>query len=121
VCPTGAIQKLTLEVKQQIRIGLAHLDLGRCLPYAYARPCFVCQEQCPVDGKAICFEEAMIQNSRGNKVTVKLPHVKPEACIGCGICQRKCPVTGDAAIQVTSVGESRNPERQFTLGDRSSG
>jgi MauM/NapG family ferredoxin protein len=121
VCPTGAIEKLTLGAKQQVRIGLAHIDTGRCLPYAYARPCFVCQEQCPLGEKAIWLEEATVQNWRGDKVAVKVPRVNAEACIGCGTCQRKCPVTGDAAIQVTSTGESRNPEREFLLGDRFSG
>jgi MauM/NapG family ferredoxin protein len=121
VCPTGAIQKLALDAKQQVKIGLAHIDPGRCLPYAYGRACFACKDQCPLDNKAIWLEEATILDLHGNKVAVKLPHVNPERCIGCGACQRRCPVTGEAAIQVTSTGESRNPERQFLLDDRFSG
>jgi len=121
VCPTGAIKKLTLEAKRNIRIGLASVDKNRCLPYAYSRPCFVCQEQCPLPEKAIWQEDATVVNAKGEKVDVKLPHVNAALCVGCGICQRKCPVTDQAGIRVTSVGETRNPNNQFTLRDRYSG
>jgi hypothetical protein len=36
-----------------IRIGMAFVDRGRCLPWAMDRPCIVCQENCPVSPKAI--------------------------------------------------------------------
>jgi MauM/NapG family ferredoxin protein len=121
VCPTGAIEKFTLEKKHDIRIGLASVDKNRCLPYAYARPCFVCQEQCPLKEKAIWQEDATVINSQGEKVEVKLPHVDASKCVGCGICERKCPVTDLAGIRVTSVGETRNPNNQFTWRDRYSG
>ncbi len=35
-----------------------------------------------------------------SQVTVKLPHVVRERCIGCGICEYKCPVNGEAAIRI---------------------
>ena len=44
VCPTGAIQRLSLEEKMKTRIGLAMIDKGRCLPYAHSTPCIVCEE-----------------------------------------------------------------------------
>jgi polyferredoxin len=65
-CPTGAIRPLTLDQKQgagssertgPVRIGLASVDRGRCLPWAMDRPCIVCQENCPVTPKAIYVEE----------------------------------------------------------------
>ena len=41
-----------------MRIGLASVDRGRCLPWAMDRPCIVCQENCPVTPKAITVSEA---------------------------------------------------------------
>lgn len=121
VCPTEAIRPLTLEEKQQVKIGLAHIDKNRCLPYAYARACVVCEEHCPLPEKAIWLEETTVLNSRGNKVIVKQPHVNAELCIGCGICENKCPVSDQAAIRVTSVGETRNLKNEFLSADRYSG
>jgi ferredoxin-type protein NapF len=121
VCPTEAIKPLSLEEKQQVKIGLAHIDKNRCLPFAYSRPCLVCEEQCPLPEKAIWLEEKTVLNSRGNKVVVQQPHVNAELCIGCGICQIKCPVSDRAAILVTSIGETRNKNNEFLSADRYAG
>lgn len=115
VCPTRAIRQIDVEEKKKIRIGLAYIDKNRCLPWAYARTCIVCEEHCPTPKKAIWFEEAEVLNIRGEKLMVKQPRVDPELCIGCGICEDKCPVRGRAAIRITSVGETRNPENQMLL------
>lgn len=62
VCPTAAIRPLALEERMgtgsftttgPIRIGMAFMDRGRCLPWAMGTPCIVCQENCPVSPKAI--------------------------------------------------------------------
>lgn len=121
VCPTEAIKKLTLEEKQKVKIGLAYIDKNRCLPWAYARPCQVCGEHCPLPVKAIYLEEVTVINASGKKLTVNQPHVNAELCIGCGICEIKCPVSDDAAIRVTSVGETRHFKNQFLSADRYSG
>jgi len=121
VCPTDAITKMTLEEKQKVKIGLAYVDKSRCLPWAYARTCQVCYEQCPLTEKAIRLEDATVTTAKGTKLTVKQPHVSADLCIGCGICQNKCPVSDQAAIRVTSTGESRNFKNQFLTADRYSG
>ncbi|HTZ18346.1 MAG TPA: 4Fe-4S binding protein [Dissulfurispiraceae bacterium] len=115
VCPTGAIRKLPLEEKMKVKIGLAMIDKGRCLPYAHSTPCIVCEEVCPTAKKAIWFEQAIVQNREGNKIAVKQPRVDADLCIGCGICETKCPVRGRPAIYVSSVGESRSRENQLLL------
>lgn len=62
VCPTAAIRPLSLDEKLgqgafagkgPIRLGTAFFDRSRCLPWAFERPCLVCQELCPVSPKAI--------------------------------------------------------------------
>jgi formate hydrogenlyase subunit 6/NADH:ubiquinone oxidoreductase subunit I len=115
VCPTGAIKKLSLEEKAKVRIGLAMIDKGRCLPFAHSTPCIVCEEVCPTPKKAIWFEEARVRNRAGKTLTVKQPHVDLELCIGCGICETKCPVLGQPAIAVTSISESRSRDNQLLL------
>ncbi|OGW41617.1 MAG: (4Fe-4S)-binding protein [Nitrospirae bacterium GWD2_57_9] len=115
VCPTGAIKKLKLEEKIKVRIGLAMIDKGRCLPWAHARPCIVCEEVCPTSKKAIWFESAKVRDRQGKPLMVKQPYVDLELCIGCGICEAKCPVLGRPAISVTSVGESRSRENQLLI------
>jgi polyferredoxin len=115
VCPTGAITKLPLDEKMKVKIGLAMIDKGRCLPYAHSTPCIVCEEVCPTPKKAIWFEQATVQNREGRNITVKQPRVDPDLCIGCGICETKCPVRGRPAIYVSSVGESRSRDNQLLL------
>jgi len=115
VCPTGAIKRLQLEEKAKVRIGLAMIDKGRCLPWAHARPCVVCEEVCPTAKKAIWFEDARVRDRKGNSLVVKQPRVDLELCIGCGICEAKCPVLGRPAITVSNVGESRSRENQLLL------
>ncbi len=115
VCPTGAIKRLSLEEKSKVKIGLAMIDKGRCLPWAHAIACIVCEEVCPTPKKAIWFENAVVTTRDGRVSRVKQPRIDLELCIGCGICETKCPVIGRPAIYVTSVGESRSKENQLLL------
>ena len=100
VCPTGAIPRLDLEVKQNTPLGTASLNRTRCIPYTEGADCLVCEEHCPVSPKAITFNEAEVLDLRGKKTLVKLPVVQPDRCIGCGHCEHVCPVGGEAAIRV---------------------
>ena len=116
VCPTQAIEKLTLEEKVNVKIGLAFIDTVRCLPYAYQTPCIVCEEHCPTPTKAIWFEEKEVRTRDGEAKLLKLPVVDPEHCIGCGICEYMCPVADKPAIYCTSAGETRDPDNRPILG-----
>lgn len=115
VCPTGAIKRLPLEEKAKVKIGIAMIDKGRCLPYAHSTPCIVCEEVCPTPKKAIWFEQARVKDREGKERQLKQPRVDLELCIGCGICETKCPVLGRPAIYVMSVGESRSKENQLLI------
>jgi len=124
VCPTGAIQRITIEEKNglgdftaqgPVRIGTAFYDHGRCLPWSMETPCVVCEEVCPVSPKAIFSREVTITKRDGTPITLRQPYVEPSLCIGCGICERECPVTDEAAIRVTAIGETRSRERRLLL------
>jgi polyferredoxin len=129
VCPTGAIWQITPKEKgwavgvgqpnqQPIRLGTAFYDRGRCLPWAMATECIVCEEWCPVSPKAIYVEEAQVIDSTGNAKTLKQPRIDPSRCVGCGACEYACPLQEHPAVAVTSIGESRSPAAQILLNRR---
>jgi len=122
VCPTGAIWRITSKEKgwsesaaSPVRIGTAFYDRGRCLPWAMATECIVCQEWCPTSPKAIYLRPAEVADLTGALRQVRQPYVEPERCVGCGACEYACPVKDRAAVYVTSVGESRSRTNQLLL------
>jgi MauM/NapG family ferredoxin protein len=113
ICPSGAIAPITVEDRKRLRVGMAFIDRGRCLPYANRIPCIVCEEHCPTSPKAIWLEEYVDRARDGSPVRLQRPVVDPKYCIGCGICETKCPLRGEAAIRVNALGETRRPEQPF--------
>jgi polyferredoxin len=129
VCPTGAIWEITPKEKgwsvdvssaaaKPIRLGTAFYDRGRCLPWAMATDCIVCEEWCPTSPKAIYFRPAEVMDAAGNVKQVKQPYLDPARCVGCGACEHACPVQDRPAVYVTSVGESRSRTNQILLTRR---
>ncbi|MCP4727208.1 MAG: 4Fe-4S dicluster domain-containing protein, partial [bacterium] len=129
VCPTGAIWKITeqqklghvdlqgnkLDKPVPIKIGIAFYDRGRCLPWAMAVPCIVCEEFCPTSPKAIWVKEEIVTKADGTEITVQQPRVDVDRCVGCGICENVCPVQDKPAIYVTNIGETRSRTNQILL------
>lgn len=107
VCPTGAIQPLDLLTKQTMKMGTAHFDKTRCIPWYYGEDCLVCEEHCPISEKAIRFVETDVTTIDGKSNRVLLPYVDESACIGCGICTSVCPIEGHKGIFVTNANEQR--------------
>jgi formate hydrogenlyase subunit 6/NADH:ubiquinone oxidoreductase subunit I len=107
VCPTGAILQMKKEDLMKVKIGQAAINRSRCLPWADATQCNVCEEMCIVPEKAIWLEKALERNRDGTEVKLLRPHVDTERCIGCGKCEKNCPLDDKPAIYVTRAGESR--------------
>ena len=80
VCPTGAIKKMTLNEKQNTRIGLVKFDYETC------SKCGLCAHMCP---------KGAITHNFGEK-----PVYNPQKCIGCGACKIICPVK---AIEIVAI------------------
>jgi polyferredoxin len=128
VCPTGAIWEINSKEKgwstdvsstaKPIRLGTAFYDRGRCLPWAMATECIVCEEWCPTSPKAIYFRAAEVVDAGSNVKQVKQPYIDPARCVGCGACEYACPVRDRPAVYVTSVGESRSRTNQILLNRR---
>lgn len=130
VCPTGAIWEITPKEKgwsvevgnstKPVRLGTAFYDRGRCLPWAMATDCIVCEEWCPTSPKAIYLRPAEVMDLAGNVKQVKQPYLDPSHCVGCGACEHACPVQDRPAVYVTSVGESRSRTNQILLNRKKS-
>jgi polyferredoxin len=125
VCPTGAVRLLSLPEKlgekpheEPVRVGAAFVDRGRCLPWGMDTPCIVCEEVCPTSPKAVYFKVETVVARDGKERQLQRPYVDLERCWGCGICETRCPVFDQAAIRVTSVGESRSASNRIMKGRR---
>ena len=97
-CPTGAIRRVSPEEKLKIKLGIARIDMGTCLPWAEGKECIVCEEHCPVSKKAI-----KLKKETKGPFELSMPYVDEKLCVGCGICQNKCPVRPIRAIRVFPI------------------
>jgi ferredoxin len=89
VCPSGALQRLSLERKNKYIIGKASVDTSLCL--WGVSECHTCVPSCPYEAIKIQFNEEAYES---------FPGVDPAKCNGCGACEAVCP-TGDLkAIKV---------------------
>lgn len=90
VCPTGALQQLTLQEKKTLQLGKAHFRKKDCIVKTKETDCGACSEHCPT--------KAVHMVPYKNKLLI--PEVEDKYCIGCGACEYACPVQPQKAIFV---------------------
>lgn len=98
VCPTGAIVHLGLDDKNDVCIGTARHIKNICLPHVGQENCGYCHDICHKAGHdAINYTERLVyladsfENYQQDVQTVlKIPHVLPDKCVGCGLCVQEC-------------------------------
>lgn len=93
VCPSGAITRIPLDAKQDIKIGLPHVDMNVCL-LGEDTECSACRRWCPYEAIRYVFSETDY---------TLVPVVDPKMCNGCGACQVACPTSPVKAIKVITV------------------
>ena len=108
VCPTGALR--LVDGAEQIRMGVAQVDVQRCLrtapsdrgqvataggPKAGGEDCLVCVTQCPLGEKAIGVDQNGLIDVRSG-------------CIGCGICEWACPTAPPSIYVEPTEGRSES-------------
>jgi polyferredoxin len=107
ICPTGAIEPITVDERRSVRTGVAVLFLDLCVVQTNETACGACNEHCPT--------QAVRMVPWKNGLTI--PKVKPCLCIGCGGCEFICPVRPHRAIIVDGLA---NHERAQPI-DRGTG
>lgn len=88
LCPTGALEPLTVDEKHIFIIGHAYVDPDLCVG------CGACAWTCPRQVIKITSPEG-----RRRRLAV----VGDIGCIGCGACQDVCPVKPVKAIRVNGI------------------
>jgi ferredoxin len=91
VCPSGAIQKLSLGEKRQYVIGEALVDGSLCLVTLDRKDCDACVRACPFDAVKIHWDEERY---------IAYPLISTDKCNGCGACEVVCPTVDIKAIRV---------------------
>lgn len=94
VCPAGAIRPISIEEKSSIQIGHAVIDLDVCLVNTDDVDCGNCARHCPAGAIS------MVRKNPEDMLSVRIPAVNEEMCIGCGACENLCPARPLAAIHV---------------------
>ena len=111
VCPTSAIQPVTVEQRTAIQVGHAVWTRDLCVPVKDEKPCGLCARKCPAQAIQMVPLQAGVhqdgwrwRDADGQEIprekVLLIPVVNVEKCIGCGACENLCPSSPISAIYV---------------------
>ncbi len=98
VCPTEALLKVSTNERLWAKVGTALILRQKCLAWEQQKRCMVCDEVCPFDA---------IEFKKEPGISVAVPKVDEDKCLGCGYCEYHCPVQNQSAIIVSPLGALR--------------
>ena len=101
VCPTGAINPISVEEKSAIQIGYAVWKSDLCVINTDNVNCNLCAHTCPTGAIT------MIQKNENTRMPM-MPVIDIHRCIGCGACEHRCPARPYSAIYVEGIDTHRN-------------
>ena len=90
VCPTNAINSITLDEKRLTQVGKVVFIEELCVVHTDGTSCGACSEHCPTQAVK------MIPYKNG----LTIPLIDVEICVGCGGCEYICPIRPFRAIFV---------------------
>ena len=94
VCPSGAIQRLSIEAKTTVAVARSSLDLPKCIVVEKGTPCGACAEHCPTG--ALSMERVPAHR-------YPIPVLDETLCVGCGACETVCPSEPAKALIVSGL------------------
>jgi ferredoxin len=97
VCPTGALQPLTVEQKKLNKMGDVHFVMENCIVFTDETDCGRCYNRCPTDA-------IQMVDYKGE---LSIPEVDSSLCVGCGGCEYICPAEPNKAIFVEGIAVHR--------------
>lgn len=93
VCPNHALRHLTKLEKHQTQMGQVCFLEENCVVKTQETNCGACAEHCPTGAvKMVPYGKP--------ELSLKIPEITAELCVGCGACEYICPVRPYRAIYV---------------------
>ncbi len=101
VCPNHALHPLSPDEKKTTQLGIVHFEEDLCVVKTEEKDCGACSEHCPTQAvKMVSY-----------KGDLRIPHIEPDICVGCGGCEYICPVRPQRAIYVVANTEHKKVKK----------